>query len=65
MLEFNPRIQRSAPRNPTKGEQQIPHLSRLEQDEELGPDVSVLEKIGRTALIDTKLGALQLDLAAA
>lgn len=39
--------------NSTKDEQRIPHLSRLEQDEEPGPDVSVLKEIGRKALIDS------------
>jgi len=42
--------------NSTKDEQRVPHLSRLEQDEELGPDVSVLKEIGRKTLIDSKLG---------
>ncbi|KAF9650341.1 Sec1-like protein [Thelephora ganbajun] len=37
----------------SKDEQRIPHLSRLEQDEEPGPDVSVLKEIGRKALIDS------------
>jgi len=36
-----------------KDEQRVPHLSRLEQDEEPGPDVSVLKEIGRKALIDS------------
>ena len=39
--------------NSTKDEQRVPHLSRLEQDEEPGPDVSVLKEIGRKALIDS------------
>ena len=39
--------------NPTKDEQRVPHLSRLEQDEEPGPDISVLKDIGRMALIDS------------
>ena len=51
--------------NPTKHEQRIPHLSRPEQDEEPGPDISVLKEIGRKALIDSKFDALQLDLATA
>ena len=37
----------------TKDEQRVPHLSRLEQDEEPGPDVSVFKEIGRKALIDS------------
>ena len=41
------------PANATKDEQRIPQLSRLEQDEEPGPDVSVLKEIGRKALIDS------------
>ena len=39
--------------NSVKDEQRVPHLSRLEQDEEPGPDVSVLKEIGRKALIDS------------
>ena len=39
--------------NSAKDEQRVPHLSRLEQDEEPGPDVSVLKEIGRKALIDS------------
>ena len=39
--------------NSTTDEQRVPHLSRLEQDEEPGPDVSVLKEIGRKALIDS------------
>ena len=39
--------------NSTKDEQRVPHLTRLEQDEEPGPDVSVLKEIGRKALIDS------------
>lgn len=39
--------------NPANNEQRIPHLSRLEQDEEPGPDVFVLKEIGRKALIDS------------
>lgn len=37
----------------TNDEQRIPHPSRLEQDEEPGPDLSVLKEIGRKALIDS------------
>ena len=37
----------------TKDEQRISHPSRLEQDEEPGPDLSVLKEIGRKALIDS------------
>ena len=59
MVEFS--LGRSTPRdmaapstaNSTKDEQRVPHLSRLEQDEEPGPDVSVLKEIGRKALIDS------------
>jgi hypothetical protein len=39
--------------NSTKDEQRVPHLTRLGQDEEPGPDVSVLKEIGRKALIDS------------
>lgn len=46
-----------------------PHPSRLEQDEEPGPDVSVLKEIGRKALIDSlnsvRFSRLQLALPAA
>ena len=37
----------------TKDEQRVSHPSRLEQDEEPGPDLSVLKEIGRKALIDS------------
>ena len=39
--------------NLTTNEQRVPHPSRLEQDGEPGPDLSILKEIGRKALIDS------------
>jgi len=38
--------------NSTKDEQRVPHLSRLEQNEEPGPEVSMFKEIGRKVLVD-------------